>query len=275
MASVTITDRSGRTLSGQTLEAFLISIEPRRSVQRGDQLCAGPGADAAVRRGAFELMPALDELPSQRRAAQRVRRLRRNARANGRHAGRVRRQRLAEHRGRLLRHDARAHPRDCRKRWPAGRPARAAAAAATIRRYSGLEPLRDPAGQHLHHDRRADQRFRLAEVRPAGPRRQPGRGRVHRPAAGRGRGEHHRRQHGRGPAGRPGRDDQISQPDRRRARHRPRAGDDRQLELGRDRGGPEMRAGQADRQFDQPQGRRGGIPASTPGWCGATARPAW
>ena len=44
-----------------------------------------------------------------------------------------------------------------------------------------------------------------------------------------------------------------------RARHRARAGDDRLLQMERDRGRPEMRAGQADRQFDQPEGRRGGL----------------
>ena len=39
--------------------------------------------------------------------------------------------------------------------------------------------------------------------------------------------------------------------------------------------GLEVRAGQVDRQFDQPQGGRGGVSAPTPGWCESTARPAW
>ena len=51
-------------------------------------------------------------------------------------------------------------------------------------------------------------------------------------------------------------------PDRRRARHRARAGDDRLVEVGGDRGGPQVRAGQADRQLDLAEGRRGGVPAS-------------
>ena len=42
----------------------------------------------------------------------------------------------------------------------------------------------------------------------------------------------------------------LPQPGRRRARHRPRAGDDRLLEIRRDRGRPEMRPGQADGEFD-------------------------
>ena len=46
----------------------------------------------------------------------------------------------------------------------------------------------------------------------------------------------------------------------RRARHRPRAGDDRQLQMERDRGRAQMRVGQADRQFDQHEGRRGAVP---------------
>ena len=46
------------------------------------------------------------------------------------------------------------------------------------------------------------------------------RSRRRRPRAGRGRREHHRRQHGRGPARRRSGDDEVPEPDRRRARHR-------------------------------------------------------
>ena len=38
------------------------------------------------------------------------------------------------------------------------------------------------------------------------------------------------------------------------------------------RSGPEVRAGQGRRQLDQPQGRRGGLPAQGAGRSGATAR---
>ena len=51
------------------------------------------------------------------------------------------------------------------------------------------------------------------------------------------------------------------QPDRRRARHRARAGHDRQLQVERDRGRPEVRAGQGDRQLDLDEGGRGRVPA--------------
>ena len=46
-----------------------------------------------------------------------------------------------------------------------------------------------------------------------------------------------------------------------RARHRARAGDDRFVEMGGDRGRPEMRAGQAGGELDLAQGRRSRIPA--------------
>ena len=71
----------------------------------------------------------------------------------------------------------------------------------------------------------------------------------------------HRRQHGRGDARLEGGDGALPEPDRLRARHRPRAGDDRLVEVGGDRGGPEVRAGQADRQLDLAEGGRGRVPA--------------
>ena len=61
----------------------------------------------------------------------------------------------------------------------------------------------------------------------------------------------------------------LPQADRRRARHRAGPGDDRQLQMERDRGGAEMRVGQADRQFDQPEGRRGSRSWSHADWCRA------
>ena len=53
--------------------------------------------------------------------------------------------------------------------------------------------------------------------------------------------------------------DDVPQSDRRRARHRPRAGDGRFLEVRRHRGRPEMRAGQGGRQLDLDEGGRGGV----------------
>ena len=62
----------------------------------------------------------------------------------------------------------------------------------------------------------------------------------------------------------------LPEPDRLRARHRARAGDDRLLEVERDRGRPEVRAGQGHRQLDLAEGRRGRVPA--PGAAGAPLR---
>jgi 5-methyltetrahydrofolate--homocysteine methyltransferase len=108
----------------------------------------------------------------------------------------------------------------------------------------------------VHQHRRAHQRHRLGPLQEADPR-----GRLHgaprgRASAGRERRADHRRQHGRGPARREAGDGHVPEPDRRRARHRARADHDRQLEVERDRGGPEVRAGQADRQLDLHEGRR-------------------
>ncbi len=62
--------------------------------------------------------------------------------------------------------------------------------------------------------------------------------------AGRERRAGHRRQHGRGPARFGSGDGDLPQPDRRRTRHRPRAGDGRLVEVLGDRGRPEMHPGQ-------------------------------
>ena len=73
--SVTIVDRSGRTLSGQTVEAFW------RSIEHADPLVAGVNCSL----GADEIRPYIEELsrlagtyhrvPSECRAAECVRRL--------------------------------------------------------------------------------------------------------------------------------------------------------------------------------------------------------
>ena len=55
------------------------------------------------------------------------------------------------------------------------------------------------------------------------------------------------------------RDGDLPQPRRRRARHRPRARDGRLLEIQRDRGRAEMRAGQAGGELDLDEGGRGKI----------------
>ena len=123
MISVTITDRSGRTLSGQTIDAFWVSIAHARPFS--------VGINCAL--GARDMRPYLAELArhrrllrqllSERRPAERLRRVRRAADADRRLPARVRHQRLRQHRRRLLRHDAGSHRGDRGRR---GRPAAAA-----------------------------------------------------------------------------------------------------------------------------------------------------
>ncbi len=111
MVSGTITDASGRTLSGQTTEAFWNSVRHAEPLAVGLNCALGRAADAALYRGALQHRRHLRVLLSQRRPAERIRRVRRDA-GSRRPAilRRVRAERLGQHRGRLLRH----HPEHIR-----------------------------------------------------------------------------------------------------------------------------------------------------------------
>ena len=61
--------------------------------------------------------------------------------------------------------------------------------------------------------------------------------------------------------------DRFTQADRGRARHQPRPGDGRLLQVGGHRGRPEVRAGQADRQLDLHEGGRGEVPSAQARLC--------
>ena len=113
MISVTITDRSGRTLSGQTLDAFYISIRHAKPFS--------VGINCAL--GARDMRPYMEELA---RMAECYVSSYPNAglpnafgeydeQADGdrRAAARLRGFRLRKHRRRLLRHHARSHRGDC------------------------------------------------------------------------------------------------------------------------------------------------------------------
>ena len=117
MLSGTIVDMSGRTLSGQTVEAFWLCAQPlpEPALHRA-QLRARLGADAAVHRGAVEGGDGPHEPLPERRAAERDGRLRRVARVHGEGSRRVRRGRVRQHRRRVLRDDAGPHRRDRRGR---------------------------------------------------------------------------------------------------------------------------------------------------------------
>ena len=189
MISGTITDASGRTLSGQVTEAFWYSVRHARPLAIGLNCALGAG----------ELRPYVAELVAhrrllrlgapERRAAQRLRRVRRDPRGDGARRGRVRHGRAGQHRRRLLRHDPGAHRGDRRGRHAAARPARPPTCRAALR-LSGPRAVRHRRGQPLRQRRRAHQHHRVGPLPPAdqggglrhGPRRRPpaGRGRARR-----------------------------------------------------------------------------------------------
>jgi methionine synthase I (cobalamin-dependent) len=101
--SGTITDASGRTLSGQTVDAFWVSVMHARP------LAVGPPAPRPHRGHGPDRRDPGHRLP-ERGPAQRIRRLRRGARHDGRAVGRVRAGRHRQHRRRLLRDDPGPRP---------------------------------------------------------------------------------------------------------------------------------------------------------------------
>ena len=140
IVSGTITDASGRTLSGQVTEAFWTSIRHVAPARRRAQLRARRQGDAALHRRDVARRRLVRLLLPQRRPAQRLRRVRRDARRDGRDHRRVRRRRLRQPRRRLLRH----HPRPRRPPSPravADKQPREAHELAPAMRLSGLEPF--------------------------------------------------------------------------------------------------------------------------------------
>ncbi len=273
MISGTITDRSGRFLSGQTPEAFWNSIAHAAPLSVGlncalgakemrahiaelarvadTLICAYPNAGLPNEFGGYDEGPeVMAELIGEF--------------ADGR---------PRQYRRRLLRHDAGAYSRH----RPRGRRQGAARHPGNRRRGCGSpgSKLYADAGNPLRQRRRAHQRHRLGEIPQARHRRRlSGRARCG-ARSGRERRADHRHQHGRGPARFRKGDGHVPQSDRRRARHRPRAGDDRFLEILGDRGRAQMRAGQTRGQFDLAQGGRRRVHPPRRDWCAATAPPSW
>ena len=232
--SGTIVDRSGRTLSGQTIEAFWVSIAHAKPLIVGLNCSLGAEEMRPFRRRARRHRAVLRELLSERRPAERVRRLRRDARAHLGAPARVRRARLGEHRRRLLRHDARAHRAIAGA--VRGLAPRRPPAPDGFMRLSRARAAHRPPRDGLRDDRRAHQRDRLEALRAPGSRRrlrERARGRAR---AGARRRQHDRRQHGRGHARLRAGDDDVPESRRRRAGDRARADHGRQLEVVGDRG---------------------------------------
>ena len=84
--SVTIIDRSGRTLSGQTLEAFWASVEHAEPMIAGVNCSLGATEMRPYVEALARVAPIPVELLPERRAPERVRRLRRDARDHERTA---------------------------------------------------------------------------------------------------------------------------------------------------------------------------------------------
>ncbi len=281
MISATLTDRSGRTLSGQTLDAFYLSVEHAKPFSVGLNCALGaremrPYLAELSRAVATATSAAIPTPACRTRSASttssptKPRRCVKefaesgfvniiggccgttpdHIRAIARAVEGLAPRRHLRH-SRHREHDARSEPLHATVRPRAAGP---------------------PARQQFPDDRRAHQRHRLEEVRAARQGERLGRRGDGRARAGARRRQHHRRQHGRRHARFGSVHDRVPQLHRHRARDRARAGDDRQLEVVGDRGRPEVRAGQGDRQLDQPQGRRSRLPRTRRGPSAATAR---
>ena len=272
MISVTITDRSGRTLSGQTIDAFWTSIAHARPLS--------VGINCAL--GAREMRPYLAELAAiaptwvscypNAGPPERLRRLRRDPGADGaRCCASSRRAGSLNLVGGCC-GTTDAHIRAIAEAVAGVAPRVPPAPPRGITRFSGLETYTIRARLELHDDRRAHQRDRLAPLRgPDQARATSARRTEVALDQVRARRQHPRRQHGRGHARlRAGHDD-LPQPDRHRARDRAAPDHGRQLEVVGDRGRPQVRPGQGHRELDQPEGRRGRLPRARPAWCSATA----
>ena len=261
--SGTITDASGRTLSGQVTEAFWDSVRHVSPLAVGLNCALGAQGDAALHRrdgadrrlfvscypnaGLPNAFGEYDEAPEETAAIV----------AEFAEAGLVNLVggccgTTPDHIAAIAKAvDGRPRPR-VRPRSP-----RRCASRASSRSRSPTDSLFVNVGERTNITGSA--RFRtlikdgdydtaLSVAAPAGRERRPGHRRQH------GRG-HDRRRRGHGP---------LPQARRERARHQPGARHDRLLEVGGHRGRPQVRAGQGDRQLDLAEGGRGGVHRAGP-----------
>ena len=163
--SGTITDASGRTLSGQITEAFWNSVRHARPLAVGLNCALGRQRDAALRRRAAPASPT----PSSRRypnagLPNAFGEYDEAAGRDGRGRRRVRRERAGQPRRRLLRHHARPHRGDRGAPSPARRRRGCPPESPPAMRLSGLEPFTHHRGQPVRQRRRAHQHHRLGAV---------------------------------------------------------------------------------------------------------------
>ena len=257
MISGTITDASGRTLSGQTVEAFWNSVRHARPLSIGLNCALGPDL---LRQYVEELVQQGRRLrlgPPQRRPAERLRRIRHGRPGNGGAHRRMGTIGTIEHRRRLLRHFAGAHR--CHRQSGRRRRATRAAGAGTGDAPVWPGAVQRRQGLAVRQRRRTHQRHRLASfarlilegrydeaLSVARQQVENGaqiidinmdEGMLDAEAAM----------------------VRFLLPDRVGARHRAGADHDRLVEMERDRGRPEVHPGQGRRQFHLHEGRRGQV----------------
>ena len=263
--SGTITDASGRTLSGQVTEAFWDSVRHARPLAVGLNCALGATRDAALRRraGADRRLVRLRATPTPGCPTPSVSTTRRAEETAAVVAE------FAASRASSTSSAAAAAPPRPTSRAIAAAVERTSAPRGARRGPAGDAPVR-PGAVHRSPRTASSSTSASAPTSPARPVPQPDQGRRlrHRPvgrrAAGRERRAGHRRQHGRGDDRRGRGHGPLPQADRLRARHQPGAGDGRLLQVGGHRGRPQVRAGQADRQLDLHEGGRGDVPRARP-----------
>ncbi len=237
---------------------------PRAAVQHRHQLRARRARHASVSRRPRAHRRVLRQQLPQRRPAQRLRPVRRAPGRDERARPGLRDQRLREHRRRLLWHDPRSHRRDrsgCSgNRTPETILDPRSSNLDSPHRVVRTRTAGNPSRLQLSDDRRADQRHRIRALRARNQGGELHRGRGGRARPGPRRRQHPRRQRRRGHARLRTGDDDVPELHRDGAGDRARADHDRQLQVDRARSGPEVRAGQGGRQFDQPQGGGSGLP---------------
>ena len=140
IASLTITDQSGRTLSGQTLEAAWVSISHAPLIATGLNCALGRRADGALPRRSSAHRAASDLLLPERRPSERVRRLRRDPRADGARPWASSRSRAGSTSPAAAAARRRRSSRRSRRRFAACRP-HAPVERVPYTQLSGLEPL--------------------------------------------------------------------------------------------------------------------------------------
>ena len=268
MISGTITDASGRTLSGQTTEAFWHSVAHARPLSVGLNCALGARQLRQYVQDLSRVAPVYVSAYPNAGLPNEFGEYDESAGADVRRAPRIRGAGPGQSGRRLLRDHARAHPGH---RGGGARPSTSAppggAAALPAERARAAH---DRPRVAVRERRGAHQRHRLPPVRPAGAGRRLRGGAGGGAAAGRERGPDDRREHGRGNARFRAGHDHVPASGRLRARHQPGAGDDRLVPLVGHRSGAQVHSGQRRGELHQPQGGGGGV--RPPGHAGPPLR---